>query len=88
MNRLAFRTATIRPVRRAAALRWRLRSTPRLKTGLRAAGAVALACASHTGHAQSTLVMYGIVDAAVQYGRFNSTTGTTASAAVEALKNC
>lgn len=81
MNRLASRTAAIRPVRRAATLRWRFRFTPRLKTGLRTAGAVALACASHTGHAQSMLVMYGIVDAAVQYGRFNSTTGTTASAA-------
>ncbi|MCR4471841.1 MULTISPECIES: porin [unclassified Burkholderia] len=81
MTRLASRTVTIRPVRRAAALRWRLRFTPRLKTGLRTAGVVALACAGHAAHAQSTLVMYGIVDAALQYGRFDSTIGATASAA-------
>ncbi|PTB22350.1 hypothetical protein C9I57_00675 [Trinickia symbiotica] len=81
MNRLASRPAAIRPVRRAFALRWRVRCTPRLRTGLRTAGAVALACAGHTAHAQSTVAMYGIVDAAVQYGRFNSTNAATASAA-------
>ncbi|HDR9501114.1 porin [Burkholderia pyrrocinia] len=48
---------------------------------MRAAGAVAIFCAGQTAHAQSSLQRYGIVDAALQVGHFNSTTGATASAA-------
>ncbi|MGU7775708.1 porin [Burkholderia sp. MR1-5-21] len=54
---------------------------PRMRSGLRAAGAVVIACAGHASHAQSSLQIYGIVDSALQVGHFNSTTGATASAA-------
>jgi general bacterial porin, GBP family len=54
-----------------------------LSRGL-AAYAITAGCAllgAHTAHAQSSVTLYGIVDSAVQYGKFNSTVSPTAMAA-------
>lgn len=81
MDRSVARTAAVHPFCRPVAARWRLRFIRRSNTGLRVVGAIALASAGAVAHAQSSMLIYGIVDAALQYGHFNDTTSATASAA-------